>query len=125
MIWQHDYQSGTESKRSRVYLAVVHLAFGAAVATLIAVVFGYFVMLLWNGVLPHVTAARSISYWQAVGLLLLARILVGGLKGHGGCHGHDHRHSRGSWREYDRWWKTTGRQSFENFAGTSKAPGEK
>ncbi len=125
MIWHHDYESRVESKGKRIYRAVIHVAFGIVVATLIALVFGYFVMLLWNGVLPHVTAAGAISYWQAVGLLVLARILVGGLKGHGGCHGYGHRHGSQSWREYDQWWKDAGRQSFENFAGTPKEPGEK
>ncbi len=72
MMWQHNHGFGVESKHGRMYRVVVHVAFGATVAGLIAVVFGYFVMLLWNGVLPQVTAARSISYWQAVGLLLLA-----------------------------------------------------
>jgi hypothetical protein len=124
MMWQYDHGFGVESKRDRMYRVVLHVAFGVTVAGLIAAVFGYFVMLLWNGVLPQVTAARSISYWQAVGLLLLARILVGGLKGHGGCHGHGYRHGKRSWREYDQWWNEVGRQSFETFAGTPKEPGE-
>lgn len=125
MIWRHDNQSGFESKRSRVYRAVVHVIFAATVAALIALVFGYFVMLLWNGVLPHVTAASPISYWQAVGLLLLARILVGGLKGHGGFHGHRHWHGRRSWREYDQWWKDVGKQSFQEFESTPRDPSDK
>jgi hypothetical protein len=125
MIWQHDRGFGAESKHSRMYRVVVHVVFGFAVAVLIALAFGYFVMLLWNGVLPHVTAAQPISYWQAVGLLVLARILVGGLKGHGGCHGHDLRRGGRSWREYDQWWKEVGRHSFETFAGFPKEPKEK
>jgi hypothetical protein len=125
MIWQHDHEFEVESKRSRMYRVLVHLVFGVAVATLIAVVFGYLVMLLWNGVLPHVTAARPISYWQAVELLLLTRILVGGLKGHGGCHRHRHRNGGKSWHQYDRWWKQVGRESFEDFASSSKESLEK
>jgi Ca2+/H+ antiporter, TMEM165/GDT1 family len=50
-------------------------------------VFGAVVMLLWNSILPQVTPAGVISYWQAVGLLVLARILFGGF--HFGRH---HRH---------------------------------
>ncbi len=125
MMWQHDHRFGVESKHGRMYRVVVHVAFGMIVAGLIAVVFGYFVMLLWNGVLPQVTAARSISYWQAVGLLLLARILVGGLKGHGGRHGHGYRHGKGSWREYDQWWNEVGKQSFEDFSAPPEDRGKK
>lgn len=123
MIWHSPSESGIESKRSRARRVFAKVVFGTMLATMIALVFGYFVMLLWNGVLPHVTAAGSLSYWQAVGLLVLARILVGGLKGHG--HGHGHWHGRHSWREYDRWWQEVGRQSFKDFEGAPREPREK
>ncbi len=42
-------------------------------------VFGGLVMLLWNAILPKVTSASPLSYWQAVGLLILSKILFGGL----------------------------------------------
>ncbi len=35
------------------------------------------VMYLWNAVLPVVTGVRMINYWQAMGLLVLSRILFG------------------------------------------------
>ncbi len=41
------------------------------------------VQFLWNAILPEVTHAGIISYWQSLGLLALCRILVGGF-GHGG-----------------------------------------
>jgi hypothetical protein len=43
--------------------------------------FGGLVMYLWNAILPAVTSAREISFWQAVGLLVLSRILFGGFRG--------------------------------------------
>ena len=60
-------------------------------------VFGFIVMYLWNWLAPAVFAARTITFWQALGLLILARILVGGL---GGGHGDD-KHGRRSMM--DRW----------------------
>ncbi len=46
------------------------------------------VMLLWNAVMPAVLAgARVMDYWQALGLLVLCRILFGGFRGGGGWHG--------------------------------------
>lgn len=39
------------------------------------------VMLLWNAVLSPVLEVNSLSYWQAGGLLVLCRILFGGLGG--------------------------------------------
>ncbi len=41
---------------------------------------GAAVMLLWNAILPEVTSARPLSYWQALGLLALSRILFGGFR---------------------------------------------
>jgi hypothetical protein len=51
-----------------------------------AAVFGAAVMLLWNALLPQIFALQQISYLQAVGLLVLARLLFGGIGGwgHGG-----------------------------------------
>ena len=36
---------------------------------------------LWNGVLTEVVNAKTITYWQALGILVLARILFGGFPG--------------------------------------------
>lgn len=113
MNWNHEHVA--DSKRGRVYLIVVHVAFAVGMAGLLALFFGYFVMLLWNAVLPELIAVHSIGYWQSVGLLLLARILVGGIGSHGS--GHGHRQRREAWREYDEWWQKAGKKSFESFAG--------
>jgi len=50
-------------------------------------VVGAAVMLLWNALLPALFGLPAIGFWQALGLLVLSRILVGGLRGRGG-HGH-------------------------------------
>ena len=40
--------------------------------------FTLFVMLLWNAVLPAVIPAiKVISYWQAMGILVLSKMLFG------------------------------------------------
>ena len=41
------------------------------------------VMLLWNAILPEVLGVRRVSYGQALGLLVLSRILFGGSGGGG------------------------------------------
>ena len=47
---------------------------------------GEIVMHLWNWLLPPLFSWRQISFWQALGVLVLCRILFGGLGGH-----HSHR----------------------------------
>lgn len=36
------------------------------------------VMLLWNWIIPSITSFGALSYWKAMGLLVLTRILFGG-----------------------------------------------
>jgi Ca2+/H+ antiporter, TMEM165/GDT1 family len=43
--------------------------------------FGWIVMSLWNVALVPAAGANIISFWQALGLLVLSRILVGGFGG--------------------------------------------
>lgn len=43
--------------------------------------FGFIVMGLWNVLLPTILGVKAISFWQALGLLLLSKILFGGFGG--------------------------------------------
>ncbi len=40
---------------------------------------GWLVMTLWNTLLPAILGVATITFWQALGLLTLSRILFGGL----------------------------------------------
>jgi predicted membrane chloride channel (bestrophin family) len=46
------------------------------------------IMSLWNWLMPALFALHRISFWQALGLLLLAKILFGGFRGGRGAHMH-------------------------------------
>jgi len=104
--------------RNRALLVAGHLAAGAVLAALLALVFGWFITLLWNHILPDLLGLKAIRYWQSVGLILMTRILVGGFhRGRGHLHGHGGRHaSRGkTWSNYDEWWEQVGERSFREF----------
>jgi hypothetical protein len=47
---------------------------------------GYVVMSLWNWLLPPLAGWHALGFGQALALLVLCRILFGGLRGHGGGH---------------------------------------
>jgi len=54
---------------------------------------GWVVMALWNWLLPNLFfGVKEIDYVQAMGLLLLSKILFGGFRGHCGGHAKWHRH---------------------------------
>jgi len=60
-------------RRFRMFIPLAVLAF---VALLTFVVYS-----LWNGVLADVVGVKTITYWQALGLLVLSKILFGGFPG--------------------------------------------
>lgn len=72
------------------------------IAITFLLVMGAVVMLLWNAILPDLVEVNPISYWQAVGLLLLCRILFGNFRkgGFGPPKGrHQPQFKRHYWRE--------------------------
>lgn len=64
--------------------------FWAPLALLAFVLFiaigGEVVMLLWNWLLPSLFGWGQITFWQALGILALSRILFGGFGSHGPGH---------------------------------------
>jgi hypothetical protein len=44
----------------------------------------FVVMSLWNELMPTIFAVRTISFWQALGLLVLSKILFGGFRSSAG-----------------------------------------
>jgi len=58
----------------------------ALMAAVFVAVFGLLVMGLWNRITPALFGWHRISYWQALGILILSKILFGGFRGGGGPH---------------------------------------
>ncbi|WP_139377444.1 hypothetical protein [Daejeonella lutea] len=54
---------------------------------LIAIAFlslvSYVVMILWNNLLPEILGVKTITFWQAMGIFILSKILFGFGKGGG------------------------------------------
>jgi hypothetical protein len=63
---------------------------------------GFVVMSLWNWLVPSLFHGPVIDFCQALGILVLSKILFGGFKKGGHCcGGHCHRGGMGNWK--DRW----------------------
>ena len=94
----------------------------------LAVIFGLFVMLLWNALLPELFKFQEINYLQSVGLVILGRLLFGGI-----AFRYDHRKSGKAhkhkeklvglsqiddikdWKYYDAYWVKEGKQHFDDY----------
>jgi len=59
-------------------------------------VFGKVIMLLWNNILTPVLHVSEITFWQGLGILVLAKILFGSFGGRGGS-GHYYKKQRLMW----------------------------
>ncbi len=109
---------------------------GVALAVLFGFLFGWFVQLLWNWLMPSLFGLKEIGYWQGFGIIVLAKILFGG--GHGPYrhahhnkkfwhHHHKHwDHTQGeddwkphgsykNWKYYDQYWRDEGKAAFEAY----------
>jgi succinate dehydrogenase hydrophobic anchor subunit len=82
-------------KRNRVLRGLKFLV----LALLAVTVFSLVVMALWNWLMPAVFGLHAVTFWQAVGLLALCKILF-----HGWPHG---RGMHGRMRMWDRWQEMT------------------
>lgn len=82
-------------------------------------VFSGIVMLLWNALLPELFHFPVITFWQALGLLILTKLLFGGFRGGGPRGGH--------WKDkmMQRWMNMTPeeREKFQqNWGGRCRSP---
>ncbi len=108
-----------------------------------ALVFGWLVMILWNWLMPAIFRLGVITYWQAFGIVILAKLIFGapGVGRHGGPrrrawkggHGagegpHGEMGGRDRWRWYREFWEQEGKEAFERYvrqreAGTGAGTG--
>ena len=86
------------------------------------IAFSALVMALWNGVLVPVAHVGVVTLWQAMGLLVLSKILFGGIgpgrhRGHSGCRERKMWNSmteeqraqfRNQWHQYKHGWAAPG-----------------
>lgn len=94
-----------------------------------AILFGFIIMWLWNALLPDIFGLTEITYWQGVGIFILAKILFGGIgnssgkheskkkyKGHNKCeNSNDSKNDFSKWELYDNFWKEEGDQAYQNY----------
>ena len=68
-------------------------------AALFVAVAGLVVMRLWNWLTPTLFGWHVITFWQAVGILILSKILLGGFRGRPGWHPYWRRRMMERWEQ--------------------------
>jgi len=94
----------SEKRPFRKKRKVKKIFFFVAAILVITTVTGTVVMLLWNAIIPNVLNTRPIKLWEAIGLLVLCRLLTGGF-------GRKMRRKKRGWKK--RWMNMTEEERME------------
>jgi hypothetical protein len=85
---------------------------------------GVVVQQLWNWLLPPLFGWRSITFWQAIGILALCRILFGGLGLHGNARSNVRRRMAERWERMSAEERERFRQGMRRHWGFGPSPEE-
>lgn len=99
------------------------IIFGAIFISGLAILFGYIIMWLWNWLMPMIFGLPTLTFWQAAGVFILSKILLGG------CNfGNDSSKKKSKskndkackaefskWKYYDDFWKEEGNKAYEAY----------
>jgi hypothetical protein len=108
---------------TKAFKVLFFIILGLAIAFLV----GYIVMRLWNWLMPELFGVPMIGYWQAVGILILAKIIFGFGSGDGPGGNNKSRKRPNSkrcgslrkdfsdWKHYDEFWKEEGEEAYKNY----------
>lgn len=62
---------------AKVFKIIGFVLLGIIAVTALAILFGLIVQWLWNALMPNIFNLPEVSYWQAVGLVVLSHIFFG------------------------------------------------
>ncbi len=115
----------THKLRKRSPLEIVAIViFGGAAIVGLAILFGFIIMWLWNWLMPLVFGLPTLTYWQAVGLFILLKILIGGcgMRGSSGSSNKDCKTDNkktksdfSKWSHYNKFWEEEGNTLYKNY----------
>lgn len=125
----------SDSKAMKTLRIIGMVFVGLIFVVLFALVFGFLVKWIWNLLMPELFGLKEITYWQAFGMVVLAKLLFGAF----GSHHHDrgdrhprpffdwHGHFKRSeddepwsrknkyWKHYKTYWQDEGKPAFEAY----------
>lgn len=91
--------------------------------TVFGFIFGYIIMWLWNRLMPEIFGLTTITYWQGIGLFILARILLGSFGSDNSNKASTNKSKKQTtppadpdWNRYNAWWEKEGKHAFEKYS---------
>ena len=133
---QHNHnndQTAGQSGSKLLHIAT-HVMVGLLFAVAFALVFAILVKIIWNTIMPAIFDLKTITFWQAFGMVVLAKLIFGGF----GHHIHDRSKKDRSdfwhkkwhpsahemsppgkfskeWEYYKQYWQAEGKTAFEAY----------
>jgi len=94
-------------------------------ATIVLAAASLLLMILWNRLMPRLLGRPTISFWDALSLLVMSRILFGGLRGRPGpAHWHWRRRLFERWEQMTPEERARFRQGLQSRSDRFEAPTE-
>ena len=131
----HDHRAFREGNiLKRILYIMIWVAIGIFVASFFAALFALVVQLIWNAVIPKIFGLPAITFWQAFGITVLAKLLFGGVESRfRGMPAHSRRkcsmnpetpYSTEHRDDYEHYWSEEGKAAFEAYLMKQKYPGK-
>lgn len=117
-------------KKSPIEIAGL-IIFGIIAITALIILFGFIIMWLWNWLMPDIFGLTTITYWQAIGLFILFKILLGGCGGGSDCKSSkksdreckkESKTDFSKWKYYDKFWKEQGDEYYKQYVEEQSKP---
>jgi hypothetical protein len=114
---------------------MAYIILGAIAVIAMGLVFGFAIKLLWNWLMPELFHLKEITYWQGIGIFILARLIFGFGGGSGNSEKNhkvievkeeikgEVKESTKNWRDwefYDKWWDEEGKKTFDSYVAQKR-----
>ena len=129
MEHKKEFGKAVEKKVESTVKKVVKVIAMVILGVLIFLLANYLLMRLWNWLMPDLFGVGTVTYWQALGVFVLAKLLFGfgggGGKSKGGTSHKKKikssntcmpwRRDFDEWKHYDQFWKEEGEEAFKTY----------
>jgi len=131
MEHKKEFEKAVEKKVESTVKKVLKIVAMVIFGILVFLLANYLLMRLWNWLMPDLFGVGTVTYWQALGIFVLAKLLFGfGGGGSGGKSKGRSSHKKkikssnkctpwrrdfDEWQHYDQFWKAEGEEAFKAY----------
>lgn len=130
MEYKQEFEKAVEKKVEKTVIKVFKVIAMVILAIIVFLLANYLLMRLWNWLMPDLFGVGTVTYWQALGIFIIAKLLFGFGGGGGGKSKSSSSHKTkikssnkctpwrrdfDEWKHYDQFWKEEGEEAFKAY----------